>query len=75
MTKAVQQYTMCHRVMPSLHLDGKGENCMDLRESEPGTVLCVACYKDKKGKLDGYDFDLRWGKPFGASLSLSLHSL
>ncbi|KAF8312305.1 uncharacterized protein EI90DRAFT_3023133 [Cantharellus anzutake] len=64
MTKAIQQYTMCHRVMPSLHLDSKGENCMGLRESEPGTVLCVACYKDKKGKLDDYDFDLRWGKPF-----------
>ncbi|KAF8318857.1 uncharacterized protein EI90DRAFT_3020916 [Cantharellus anzutake] len=64
MTKAVQQYTMCHQVMPSLHLDSKGENCMGLRESEPGTVLCVACYKDKKGKLDDYDFDLRWGKPF-----------
>ncbi|KAF8328720.1 uncharacterized protein EI90DRAFT_3017570 [Cantharellus anzutake] len=50
--------------MPSLHLDSKGENCMGLRESEPGMVLCVACYKDKKGKLDDYDFDLRWGKPF-----------
>ncbi|KAF8324681.1 uncharacterized protein EI90DRAFT_3129646 [Cantharellus anzutake] len=50
--------------MPSLHLDSKGENCMGLRESEPGTVLCVACYKDKKGKLDDYDFDLCWGKPF-----------
>ncbi|KAF8316718.1 uncharacterized protein EI90DRAFT_3021487 [Cantharellus anzutake] len=37
---------------------------MGLRESEPGTVLCVACYKDMKGKLDDYDFDLCWGKPF-----------
>src|SRR5258708_29311643 len=76
MSRTVFHLGCCHRAFPSMHLDGPKMRvtCMVLRDLDPSTVLCAVCYTKQLGKLDGYDFDDPWGKPFSAYDSLSTHA-
>jgi superfamily II DNA helicase RecQ len=65
MARTARELNVCHRVFPSQHLDGMSQTCMELRQLEHCTMLCAVCHRKQAGKLRDYDFNSRWGMPFG----------